>query len=257
MVATANIQFQMDEQRLIDLVDALRKYETTTPAILALQEVQGTDHEDGHTIYQIARHFCMSMRYQAARRHPLVRASDGSFGNAILSTAGFAVDDATGPALPGRIDLEKGTGWEPRVAVDVSVPLDDGSAVRVLGTHLDHGGLRGFLGNNQPGEQQLELLLEAAESKTQPTLLLGDFNLRPDRVAEILRGSRFIDAARTQACHTVGTSRGRRIDYVLVDNDAFEVVGCDVVRLYDLGAGRLNISDHHAVVATLRRRRSD
>ncbi|MDP2339368.1 MAG: endonuclease/exonuclease/phosphatase family protein [Deltaproteobacteria bacterium] len=253
VVATANIQFQADEQRLLDLVDALQQYESTTPAIVALQEVEGTDHLDGHTIYQIATHFGMSMRYQAARRHPMTDAdAHGSFGNAVLSSAGFVDDDAAGLGR-GRVELCSEGGWEPRVAVDVAVPLDDGSALRVLSTHLDHGGVRGFLGDNVPGEAQLERLLDAADGIA-PTLIVGDFNLVPDRVADILSGSRFIDAARSHACHSTGTAGRRRIDYVLVDADAFEVKDCEVVRLYDLGGGRHDISDHHAVVATLRRR---
>ncbi len=252
VIATANIQFQEREDRLLELVQALRQSEHTTPAILALQEVQGVDDGDGHTIYQLAQMFQMSMRYQGARRHPLVRSAPapGSFGNAILSNAGF-VEGSCG----GRVELRHG-GWEPRVALDVRVPLDDGSAVRVLATHLDHGGVFGVVVNNGPGRAQLEHLVDLAEASDEPTVIVGDFNLTPDVVAGVIKGSRFIDPARGRKAHGVGTAGSRRIDYVLVDSDAFDVEDCDLIRLYDRGEGRNNISDHHAVVAILRRRRS-
>lgn len=256
VVATANIQFQENEDRLLDLVNALRADERTRPAILALQEVQGVDDGDGHTIYQLASMFEMSMRYQGARRHPLERSAPvpGSFGNAVLSAAGFAAEPDAPGLGGGRIELGRHGGWEPRVALDVRVPLDDGSDVRVLATHLDHGGLLGFMLDNGPGRAQLEELVDLAEHHAGPTVITGDFNLTPDTVARVIKGTRFIDPARGRKCHGTGTAGSRRIDYVLVDDDAFHVVDCDVVRLYDRGAGKSNISDHHAVVTILRRR---
>lgn len=252
VVATVNVQYQQQEHALIELVKTLREHRETAPAIIALQEVQGNDDGDGHTVYDIADRFEMSMRFAGARRHPLIGPLKGSFGNAVLSAVGFAVDpdvdrDGAGViALPG--------GWEPRVAVDVRVPLNDGSAVRVLGAHLDHGGLRGFVNDdNVPGEAQLERLLDSAERDLSPTLICGDFNLTPDVVERILRGSRFVDPARGRAAHARGTSGKRRIDYVLVDDAAFDVEDSDVCALYGR-AGRVDVSDHHAVVAVLKKK---
>lgn len=252
VVATANVQYQQQEAALVELVKTLREHRATAPAILALQEVQGHDDGEGHTIYQIADLLEMSMRFAGARRHPLIGPLRGSFGNAVLACAGFGDDPDVDNDGHGVIQLPG--GWEPRVAVDVRVPLDDGSAVRVMGAHLDHGGLRGLVNDdNVPGEAQLEKLIDSAERDLSPTVICGDFNLTPDVVDVILRGSRFVDPARGRACHAQGTAGKRRIDYILVDDRAFDVVDIDVCPLYGR-AGRRDVSDHHAVVAILKKK---
>lgn len=258
VVATVNVQYQQQEHALIELVKTLREHRETAPAIIALQEVQGDDASAGdvderHTVYAIADRFEMSMRFAGARRHPLIGPLKGSFGNAVLSAVGFSVDPDVDGDGAGVIQLPG--GWEPRVAVDVRVPLNDGSAVRVMGAHLDHGGLRGFVNDdNVPGEAQLERLLDSAERDLAPTLICGDFNLTPDVVERILRGSRFVDPARGRAAHARGTSGKRRIDYILVDDAAFDVDDIDVCALYGR-AGRVDVSDHHAVVAVLKKKK--
>ncbi len=246
VIATANLQYQQREAALVALVKTLRAHKATAPAILALQEVQGNDDGEGHTIYRLADLLGMSMRFAGARRHPLIGPLRGSFGNAVLSAVGFGCDPDVDNDGVGVIQLPG--GWEPRVAVDVRVPLNDGSAVRVMGAHLDHGGLRGFVvDDNVAGEAQLEKLIDSAERDLSPTVICGDFNLTPDVVDRVLRGSRFIDPARSRAVHARGTAGKRRIDYILVDDAAFDVVDIDVCDLSGL-------SDHHAVVAVLRKK---
>lgn len=137
-------------------------------------------------------------------------------GPSVGSDWGNAVFSRTLPGASSNIALPPRTLPIPRAVTAVDVPLADGSALRVLATHLHH--VEGGSGIRDFQATFLAALPEVAGAGG--SLLLGDFNAQPDsRCLEILReaGWRDVhDAAGEDPGATFPASAPvRRIDTIL------------------------------------------
>ena len=93
-------------------------------------------------------------------------------------------------------------------------------------------------------------LKSAIEGSGIPTVLIGDFNVRPGDPRFKILGSDFVDTAKGFDEYKLGTwdrPRGKRIDYVLVRRSEFEVIDAGIV-----GGAHHLASDHLAYFATPR-----
>jgi endonuclease/exonuclease/phosphatase family metal-dependent hydrolase len=123
--------------------------------VIALQEVSTIEH-DGKTTDQLA--WLAERTGYMSIAGPTLSRGAGPFGNAILTRHA--------PLQVHRHDLSV-PGFEPRGALDVNLDVD-GVDVRLVATHL---GLRA-----RERQRQVALLLDAIEHRSNPLILLGDFN---------------------------------------------------------------------------------
>ena len=123
--------------------------------VIALQEVSTLEH-DGKTTDQLA--WLAERTGYMFIAGPTLSRGAGPFGNAILTRHA--------PLQVRRHDLSV-PGFEPRGALDVNLDVD-GVEVRLVATHL---GLRA-----RERQRQVALLLDAIEHRSNPLILLGDFN---------------------------------------------------------------------------------
>jgi endonuclease/exonuclease/phosphatase family metal-dependent hydrolase len=134
-----------------------------------------------------------------------------------------SVEHSTVLALPGS--------GERRIAI-VSTVVVDGERWTVGTTHLSL--------NPYVADRQLDTTLDFLSTRPKPLVLLGDLNLRPERVALVAErtGYQLLDGP-----PTINARRGlnRRLDHVLVQ-------GATII---DSGVLKLPVSDHLTVWADL------
>ena len=164
-VLSYNIHHGQGTDGVFDLERIARIIDASGADLVALQEVDvRTERASGvDQAAELARLTGMEFVFGEA-----IAYSGGSYGDAILTR------------LPLRSEIVWKLPAEPeheeRVAVGAIVELADGTAIRFLGTHLDH--------TSDPADRiaQTEALLALAfppEKKAPPTLLLGDLNAEP------------------------------------------------------------------------------
>lgn len=155
----------------------------------------------------------------------------GAYGQVLLSRwglRGFEVHRLPNPS-----------GREPRIAISGSVRPPGGPEFRFAGTHLDH------VTDDRDRWEQAGKLLEVFGGN-EPTVLIGDFNSRPEsRVMQRMLAA-WEDAARTKPEPTIPAEAPKaRIDYVLLRPAGFWTVRD--VRVWP----EAEASDHRPVLAEL------
>lgn len=175
--------------------------------------------------------FRQAKRIAAAAGYPYVRYVHAatrlgySHGNALLTR--FPIVWSRVVELDGGARRREGKLVERRVALQalLNVPDGEGGArqVMVLVTHLGH--------DEQGQTASIARLVELVGQSDHPTIVLGDFNLRPEsaRLAPLL--ANVVDVAvAADAPHPTYPSRKPkvRIDYIL-SSGAIDAHGCRVV----------------------------
>jgi len=89
----------------------------------------------------------------------------GEYGEAILSKYSFI--------KTRNILLPNTEGHEPRAAVEITVEVNPGDTISVIGTHLDH------TEDKTNRIMQVDKIIESFSRNKYPTILAGDFNAQP------------------------------------------------------------------------------
>ncbi|MFN2514987.1 MAG: endonuclease/exonuclease/phosphatase family protein [Pyrinomonadaceae bacterium] len=137
-----------------------------------------------------------------------------------------------------RIDLPwKECAWRPRLAMAATVSVGS-RKLRVLNAHVDpHAALGGQL-------EQLEVLIQHAESFSGPTLVLGDFNTLTKR--KVLETRKFMETHGYSTPFPTGTATWRGVGIRLHADWIF----CRDLKITNWGVARpLNVSDHWPIWA--------
>ncbi len=192
-----------------------RAIQSGQPDIVALQEVN-----DGQAA-TLAK--AINMNYAYFPHNPGGKGYGNWWGNAILSK--FQILDAELEAIGGS-----GTKNRSIVAAKADV---NGQPIVFVSVHTDH---------RVYGEQSILKTLEYLKKITEPVVLIGDFNMVPNdlRINLITGENKFLDTAKavqtenTKQVRDVGTFavgryNSRRIDYVFVQPQFFEVLDARLV----------------------------
>ncbi len=221
------------------------------PDIVALQEVDrfwarsGSEDQPARLAELLGMNVCFAANVELAPDHPHPRARE--YGVAVLSRW---------PMTDHRIvPLPVAAGWEPRGMLVARVDLGSREIV-VINTHLQvdqpgHEGEGRWQRTVQAGE-----VVRAARDAALPTVVVGDFNARPDDpelAALVAFRSGLLDVWRVAGAGTGATIPANlheaprdRIDYIFASRD-FRIGG---VRVVDGPVAR-QASDHLPVVADL------
>jgi endonuclease/exonuclease/phosphatase family metal-dependent hydrolase len=198
---TFNLHQGFDERGGWSFDREMRSLRAARPDVVALQEVsRGWVINGGADLYELAR--------ESLGLH-------GVPGPSVRSDWGNAVFSRTPPGASSNIALPPRTLPIPRAVTSVDVPLTDGSALRVLATHLHHpeadDEIRDF--------QATFLAALPKVTGAGGSLLMGDFNALPEsRCLSVLREAGWTDV------HVPGAGGGetfpasepvRRIDTIL------------------------------------------
>ena len=153
--------------------------------------------------------------------------------------------------------FEPGSRYEiqsrcPRVFTHMQLrPLEGGSPIHVINTHLDHVSEEArVLG----ARQLIEYMHDALAVRPWPLLLTGDFNAFPDEacIRELLADEKLGLTDQTDGIeisyHGYGTEQKPRIDYIF--SRGFDRVG--PTRLWTQVSEGVYLSDHYPVEARLR-----
>jgi endonuclease/exonuclease/phosphatase family metal-dependent hydrolase len=223
---TFNLHAGFDERGGWSFDREMQSLRAARPDVVALQEVsRGWVINGSADLYELAR--------ESLGLH-------GVPGPSVRSDWGNAVLSRTRPGASSTLALPPRSLPIPRAVTSVDVPLEDGSALRVLATHLHHVEADSTV-------RHLQATFLAALPKVTGaggSLLLGDFNALPDsRCLAILREAGWTDV------HVPGTEGGgtfpasdplRRIDTVLHRGG---------LRLAEARVAESWGSDHRAVIA--------
>jgi endonuclease/exonuclease/phosphatase family metal-dependent hydrolase len=198
---TLNVHAGFDERGGWSFDRQMRSLRAARPDVVALQEVsRGWVINGGADLFELAR--------ESLGLH-------GVPGPSVRSDWGNAVFSRTPPGARSNLPLPPRSLPIPRAVMAVDVPLDDGSALRVLATHLHH-----VAADSAVRDFQATFLAALPEvTGAGGSLLLGDFNALPDsRCLSVLRDAGWTDV------HAPGAGAGetfpasapaRRIDTVL------------------------------------------
>lgn len=198
---TFNLHAGFDERGGWSFDREMRNLRDARPDVVALQEVsRGWVINGSADLFELAREG-LGLR--------------GVPGPSVHSDWGNAVFSRTPPGASVTIPLPPRTLPIPRSVTSVDVPLDDGSALRVLATHLHH-----VTADSTIRDFQATFLAALPEvTGDGGSLLMGDFNALPDsRCLTILREAGWSDvhAAGDETDHTFPASAPvRRIDTIL------------------------------------------
>jgi endonuclease/exonuclease/phosphatase family metal-dependent hydrolase len=218
-VATWNIHSARSAP-LAQIADDIRQ---TGADVIALQEVDRHARRTGSVDQAVTLAAMLEFHYAYAAS---VQLGGGDYGLAVLSRWPLTdvVRHRVGPAGDG----------EPRIILEVVV-CALGRRLRLLNHHAD----------TSPAARQQNLagLNDVVRARNgDPTIVLGDFNSRPDdHGIRALLDSGFVDPAAGPDTPTNGEGR---IDYLLVDRSLAEAV-------QDSRVWKSSRSDHDALVAAL------
>jgi len=226
-VATYNIKNGLDlDREKTDNAKLAKACQELDADILALQEV---DRRRVRSRFRrqselVARRTGMKQAFGRTRRRDLI----GGYGNALLvrgSISDLALWDL--PITPGH---------EARGAILATLEVD-GLRCSVAATHLQN---RREEWPDHEAPEQLRAVLAALKTRPGPRLLMGDMNLRERIALPIIEEAGFVAAEHGPTWPAPEPEHS--IDWIAVDG--FEIVDAEVVHLA--------VSDHRAVVATLR-----
>jgi endonuclease/exonuclease/phosphatase family metal-dependent hydrolase len=159
----------------------------------------------------------------------------GAYGNALLVRGAIVAAES--------VRLPRPSTRQARGAIIARV-VCEGHELTVAVTHLQNQP-KNADGVPPEAPEQLHWLLERLRRLPQPRVLVGDFNLSPARAVPLLAAADF-DTVHTRPTFPADEPR-ITLDYVAVS-------GC---RIVDAEVRRTAVSDHRAVVATVRVRDSD
>ncbi len=199
-VLTYNIHHGEGDDQKLDLARIAAVITAARADIVALQEVdQKTTRTGGiDQAAEIARLTGLQFAYGKAMDY-----QGGAYGQALLSR--WPLSDVTVHALPnpGKV--------EPRIAVSATIRPPGQPALRFVGTHLD------ATRDDTARWQQAARLIELFGADTTPTILVGDFNARPEtRIIQSLLKP-FTDASAASPAPTIPAKKPTgRIDFVFL-----------------------------------------
>ena len=157
---TVNAEKQFDLDLLAKVIN------DENPDLVALQEVDfKTERALG---YDLVTELGQRTKMQAVFGKAMAF-NGGEYGEGILSKYSF-LSTKNNPLVARE-------GKEPRAAIEASVMIKSGDAIRFIGTHLDH--TKDATDRNNQAKQLNELF---AKDDT-PTILAGDLNSRPESEA--------------------------------------------------------------------------
>ncbi len=199
-ILTYNLHHGEGVDGKVDLKRIARVITDAHADIVALQEVdQKTERTGGvDQAAELARLTGLHFAYGKAMDY-----QGGAYGQALLSR--WPLTDFVVHPLPNP------TKVEPRIAISAQVRPPGQPGFRFVGTHLDANR------DDTARWQQTTRLIELFGTDTTPTILVGDFNARPEtRVLQALTAY-FSDASASNPAPTSpAPAPARRIDYVLV-----------------------------------------
>ena len=199
-VLTYNIHHGEGVDGKLDLVRLAGVITAARADVVALQEVDQKTARTGGVdqAAELARLTGLHFAYGKAMDY-----QGGAYGQALLSR--WPLTDFVVHPLPNP------TKVEPRIAISAQVRPPGQPGFRFVGTHLDANR------DDTARWQQTTRLIELFGTDTTPTILVGDFNARPEtRVLQALTAY-FSDASASNPAPTSpAPAPARRIDYVLV-----------------------------------------
>ena len=199
-VLTYNLHHGEGVDGKLDLVRIARVISTSGADVVALQEVDQKAKRTGSVdqAAELARLTGLQVAYGKAMDF-----QGGAYGQALLSR--WPLSDFTVHTLPNPAKVE------PRIAISATVHPPGWPAFRFVGTHLD------ATRDDTARWQQAARLIELFGADATPTVLVGDFNARPDtRVMRTLLQP-FTDASAGSPAPTIPAEKPTgRIDFVLV-----------------------------------------
>lgn len=206
-VLSYNIHHGAGVDEKLDLARIARVIAESGADLVALQEVDQNARRTG--VKDQAREF-ERLTGLTASFGKAMDFEGGAYGQALLSRWGLK--DFEVHPLPNP------SGREPRMAISARVRPPGWPEFRFAGTHLDH------VRDDRDRWEQAGRLIEIFGG-SEPTVLVGDFNARPDsRVMQRLLAG-WEDAARGNPEPTIPAESPReRIDYVLLRPAAFWTV---------------------------------
>lgn len=227
-VLTYNIHHGEGEDKKLDLARIAGVITAAKADLVALQEVdQKTTRTGGvDQAAEIARLAGLRFAYGKAMDY-----QGGAYGQVLLSR--WPLEDVEVHPLPNPAKIE------PRIAVSATVRPPGQPVLRFIGTHLD---ARDETARWQQGQRLLTLF----GRDTMPTILMGDFNSRPDtRTIKALLET-FADASAASPAFTIPSPKPTgRIDYVLLrPAGGWKVISSEVIP-------ETVASDHRPVLVVL------
>ena len=150
------------------------------------------------------------------------------WGNAVLSR--FQILESQTTAIGGSLGYNR--------SIVTAIALIKGTPTAFISVHTDH---------RLDDERSIKKILNYIDTNERPTVLIGDFNIRPlePGISLITREAGFIDSAAPdipdRKMGTWDSPSGMRIDYVFVQPNYFEVLDASLVMDEHHGA-----SDHIA-----------
>jgi len=187
-------------EKLGPVIEALR---SLAPDILALQEVEGPDQ-----VRRIANALNMNHAY-----------AGHATGNSLPSWWGIAVLSRFPIAAAEDFPISRGRG-DCKSALQCTIRIT-GRPITVICIHKDRD-----IKDNRP----MERIMARVAGLSDPVVLMGDFNMRPEDSRLRLLHSRFrdsaceIDSGSARTARRIGTFRGvGRIDYIWFESSNFRI----------------------------------
>ena len=206
--------------------------ESTDPDVVALQEVKGSGQAK-----QLANRLNLNYAYMAHQEF---------WGLAVLSKHKIVKTDSNNICRDCKIKLSSGKTYnDPRISLVAVIDIN-GTQITFINVHY-HLGVY---------EQQVKATMELLRNIKEPVVLMGDLNREQDDSEMKPIQDKFNDTCLAVDTETsenvkktgtivVGPSVGRRIDYIFVDPESFEVKDAGIVKEYR------DASDHYAYFANV------
>ena len=199
-VLTYNLHHGEGVDGKVDLKRIARIISDTHADIVALQEVDQKTQRTGGVdqAAELARLTGLHFAYGKAMDY-----QGGAYGQALLSR--WPLTEFVVHPLPDPTQVE------PRIAISAQVRPPGQPGFRFVGTHLD------AKSDDNARWQQTTRLIELFGADATPTILVGDFNARPEtRILQALTPY-FCDASAANPAPTIPAHKPTsRIDYILV-----------------------------------------
>ncbi|PCJ57603.1 MAG: hypothetical protein COA79_15265 [Planctomycetota bacterium] len=219
-----------DEPEILILKELVELYSNIQPDILCLQEIQ-----NDKTFQLINSSFNMKGLYTKGKAKP-------HYGGAIFSDYIEHIDNSNASDL----DVER--FWE---LVSFN---DNKSSIEILNLHLPSDRFN----ENEKAHDKRCSELESILSKSNPDIICGDFNQRPNKqLTKIMNNSGYYDVAEHTHNQDLATcpKSGTRLDYFWIKTEhLIKVQSLDTIfpnKFYSKVANRIYISDHLPLILNI------